>query len=142
MSKYFYTFVLYYNIQLIYMYLIPSKPIEGRIIYIAKSFRTRRGSSTTKNVRRLGTLDEIRQREGVSDAWAWAKSQVVLENAMDKENRRRVCVEFCPDRVLAMGERRSFNVGYLVLDKIYHELGLRKICEGMERRGRFGSLTL
>ena len=119
------------------MYLIPSKPIEGRIIYIAKSFRTRRGSSTTRNVRRLGTLDEIRQREGVSDAWAWAKSQVVLENAMDKENRRRVCVEFCPDRVLAMGERRSFNVGYLVLDKIYHELGLRKICEGMERRGRF-----
>lgn len=119
------------------MYLIPSKPIEGKIIYIAKSFRNKRGSSTTKNVRRLGTLEEIRQREGVSDAWAWAKSQVALENAMDKENRRKVSVDFCPDRVLVMDEQRSFNVGYLVLDKIYHELGMRKICEGMERRGQF-----
>ena len=119
------------------MYLIPSKPIEGKIIYIAKSFRNQRGSSTTKNVRRLGTLEEIRQREGVSDAWAWAKSQVALENAMDRESRRRVNVSFSPDRVLPMEERRSFNIGYLVLDKIYHEMGVRNICEGMERRGQF-----
>ena len=119
------------------MYLIPSKPIEGKIIYIAKSFRDERGNSTTKNVRRLGTLEEIRQREGVADAWAWAKSQMELENAMDKENRRKVNIAFCPDKMLTKGAQRTFNVGYLVLDKIYHELGLRKICEGMERRGQF-----
>ena len=34
------------------MKLIPSKPIEDKIIYIAKSLRNKRGSSTTKNVRR------------------------------------------------------------------------------------------
>ena len=110
------------------MYLIPSKPIEGKIIYIAKSFRNKRGSSTTKNVRRLGTLEEIRQREGVSDAWAWAKSQVALENAMDKENRRKVSVDFCPDRVLVMDEQRSFNVGFLFLQKILqNRLFFRKV---------------
>lgn len=119
------------------MYLIPSKPAEGKIIYIAKSYRTDSGSSTTKNVRRLGTLDEIRQREGVSDAWAWAKSQVELENTMEKEGRRKVRVEFRPDKVITKDEQRSFNLGHLVLDKVYHELGIHRICDGMERRGQF-----
>ncbi len=94
MSILFCTFVLYCNRLIEAMYLIPSKPIEGKIIYIAKSFRTPKGSSTTRNVRRLGTLEEIRRREGVSDAWAWVKAQVVLENTREKERlqaRHRDC---------------------------------------------------
>lgn len=118
------------------MYLIPNSPTEGKIIYIAKSFRTKSGSSSTKNVRRLGTLAEIREREGVADAWAWAKAQVELENAHEKENRRKVVVTYCPDKVIARDEARCFNVGYLVLDKLYHDLGIDLICEGMERRSR------
>lgn len=122
---------------MIIMYLIPSKPVEGKIIYIAKSFRTKSGSSTTKNVRRLGTLAEIREREGVADPWAWAKSQVELANTEDKENRRRVTVSFSPDKVVTKDELRSFNVGYLTLNKLYYELGIDKICGGIERRSKF-----
>ena len=118
------------------MYLIPSKPLEGKIIYIAKSYRTKSGSSTTKNVKRLGTLDEIRDREGVADAWAWAKSQVELANTEEKEGRRKVTVSFNPDKVLEKGEQRSFNIGYLILNRLYHELGIDKICDGMERISR------
>lgn len=58
------------------MYLSANKPIEGKIYYIVKGFRDQNGKATSKNVRRLGTLEEIRQREGVADAWAWAKAQV------------------------------------------------------------------
>lgn len=137
MSNLFRTFVLYCNISFIAMYLIPSKPIEGKIIYIAKSYRTARGNSTTKNVRRLGTLAEIREREGVSDAWAWAKAQVELANTEDKENRRTVSVNFSPDKVIPRDQARSFNIGYLTLNKLYYEMGINKICEGIERRSRF-----
>lgn len=119
------------------MYLIPSKPIEGRIIYIAKSFRTKLGGSSTKNVRRLGTLAEIREREGVADPWAWARSQVELANTEDKENRRKVTVSFSPGKVIGRDEPRSFNVGYLTLNKLYYELGVDKICSGVKRRSRF-----
>lgn len=52
------------------MYLSSSKPVEGKILYIIKGFRNKDGKSTSKNVRRLGTLAEIREREGVADAWA------------------------------------------------------------------------
>jgi transposase len=119
------------------MYLIPSKPTEGKIIYIAKSFRTKTGSTSTKNVRRLGTLEEIRQREGVADAWAWAKSEVEKENSIDAEGRRSVNIRLMPDKLLDMGRQQSFNLGYLILNKIYYELGIDRICEGMTRRGEF-----
>lgn len=119
------------------MYLIPSKPIEGKIIYIAKSFRTKSGRSTTKNVRRLGTMEEIRQREGVADAWCWAKSQVELANTEQRENRRKVSVDFSPNKVITKDELRSFNLGYLTLNKLYYELGIDRICAGIERRHKF-----
>lgn len=119
------------------MYLIPSKPEEDKIIYIAKSYRTNSGKSTTKNVRRLGTLSEIREREGVSDPWAWAKSQVELANTEEKENRRKVTVSFSPDKVIDMDQLRSFNIGYMTLNKLFYELGVDKICAGIERRSEF-----
>lgn len=119
------------------MYLSSSKPIEGKILYIVKGFRDKTGKATSKNVRRLGTLSEIREREGVSDAWAWAKSQVELANVGEKENRRKVTVAFSADKVIKKDELRSFNIGYLTLNKLYYEFGIDKICDGIERRGKF-----
>lgn len=119
------------------MYLSSSKPVEGKILYIVKGFRDKSGKATSKNVRRLGTLSEIREREGVADAWAWAKSQVELANVEEKENRRKVTVAFSADKVINKDEIRSFNIGYLTLNKLYYEFGIDKICDGIERRGRF-----
>lgn len=119
------------------MYLSSTKPVEGKILYIVKGFRDKTGKPTSKNVRRLGTLAEIRERENVSDPWAWAKSQVQLANTEEKENRRKVTVSFNPDKIVAKDEQRSFNIGYLVLNRLYHELGVDRICEGIERRSRF-----
>ena len=133
-------FILYLCTILLYvltdMYLSSNKPVEGKIFYIVKGYRDKNGKATSKNVRRLGTLAEIREREGVSDAFAWAKAQVELENAHEKENRRKVTVTYCPDKVINKDEQRSFNIGYLTLNKLYHELGIDRICDGMERRSR------
>ena len=82
------------------MHLSPSKPQEGKIYYIAKSFRNDRGVSTKKNVRRLGTLAEIREREGVSDAWAWAKSQLETENSNDAMNQRAVTIRLHAGKII------------------------------------------
>lgn len=118
------------------MYLSSNRPVEGKIYYIVKGFRDKTGKSTSKNVRRLGTLDEIRKQEGVDDAWAWVQAQVELENRHEKENRRKVSVSYCPDRLIGKEEQRSFNLGYTVLNKIFYELGIDRICDGMERRSK------
>ncbi len=119
------------------MYLSSSKPVEGKILYIVKGFRDSTGKATSKNVRRLGTLAEIREREQVSDAWAWARSQVWLENEREKDSRRKVTVTLCPEKVIAKDEQRCFNIGYLILNRIYHELGIDRICDGIGRRSKF-----
>ena len=119
------------------MHLSPSRPEEGKIYYIAKSFRNRAGVSTKKNVRRLGTLSEIREREGVADAWAWAQAECERETLMDREQRRSISVRYMPQRRIDKDEARSFNIGYAVLSKLYHELGIDRICAGIERRSRF-----
>lgn len=119
------------------MYLSSSKPVEDKILYIVKGFRDKTGKATSKNVRRLGTLSEIREREGVSDAWAWARSQVELANTEEKENRRKVTVNFSPERRINKDELRSFNIGYLTLNRLYYELGIDRICGGIERRSKF-----
>lgn len=119
------------------MYLSTNKATEGKIIYIVKGFRDKNGKATSKNVRRLGTLAEIREREGVANPWAWAKSQVELANTLEKENRRKVTVSFSPEKVIDKDELRSFNIGYLTLNKLYYELGIDKICDGIERRSKF-----
>lgn len=119
------------------MYLSSKVPIEGKIYYIVKGFRDKNGRSTSRNVRRLGTLAEIREREGVSDAWAWITSQLELENARENEGKRKVNVSFCPDKMIEKDEQRLFNVGYLVLQKLYYELGIGLINEGISRRCGF-----
>ena len=119
------------------MYLSSTKPTEGKIIYIVKGFRDKDGKPTSKNVRRLGTLAEIREREGVSDAWAWARSQLEIENSNDALNRRAVTVKLHADRIIEKDTQRSFNLGYIVLDKLYHDLGIDRICSGIERRCKF-----
>ena len=111
--------------------------MEGKIYYIAKSFRNDRGVSTKKNVRRLGTLAEIREREGVADAWAWAKAECENETLREAEGRRTVTVRCMSDKRIEKGERRSFNIGHLALGKLYHELGIDRICDGIERRSQF-----
>lgn len=119
------------------MHLSPSRPVEGKIYYIAKSFRNDRGISTKKNVRRLGTLAEIREREGVADAWAWAKAECERETLVESEGRRSVTVRCMADRRIHKDEQRSFNIGYLTLSKLYYELGIGRICDGIERRSQF-----
>lgn len=119
------------------MYLSSSKPVEGKILYIVKGFRDATGKATSKNIRRLGTLSEIREREGVTDAWEWAKSQVSLANVEEQENRRKVTVNFSPDKVIDKDKLRKFNIGYLTLNKLYYELGIDKVCSGVTRRSKF-----
>ena len=119
------------------MYLNPNKPAEGKIYYIQKGFRDKNGKATSKIIRKLGTLEEIRQREGVCDAFAWAREQARIETERDKENLRVVMIKKYPDKLLNKDETNNFNIGYLTLNKIYHEMGLDKICAGIERQHDF-----
>lgn len=114
------------------MHLSPAKPQEGKIYYIAKSFRNERGISTKKNMFRLGTLDEIRRREGVSDAWQWAQEELARRNEEERIGRQKLKIELSPSKRINTGECVKYSGGDLMLIPFYNALGLPQICKEIQ----------
>ena len=102
--------------------------------YVQKSFRTETGKCSTKNIERLGTIDDLRKRFGDKDPIGEAKKYVAGLTAAEKESNKKVIVEYSPTAFIQKNEQRSYNGGYLFLQKIYHELGLDYICKKLEKK--------
>lgn len=118
------------------MHLSPAQPKEGTIYYIAKSFRNERGTSTKKNMFRLGTLAEIREREGVSDPWQWAQEELARRNEEERLGKRTVKIELSPTKRINAGEQVSYTGGDLMLIPLYNALGLPQICRNVQKGSR------
>ena len=105
--------------------------------YVQKSFRTETGKCSTKNIERLGTIDDLRKRFGDKDPIGEAKKYVAELTAAEKESNKKVIVEYSPTDFIQKNEQRSYNGGYLFLQKIYHELGLDYICKKLEKKHKY-----
>jgi hypothetical protein len=104
------------------------------IYYVQKSYRKEDGKVATKNVERLGTLAELKSRFGETDPIGEAKKYIADLTAAEKEANKKVLVEYSPTTLIEKGEQRSYNGGYLFLQKIYYELGLDYICKKIEKK--------
>lgn len=106
------------------------------VYYVQKSYRKEDGRPATKNVERLGTINELKKRFGDEDPIEEAKKYIARLTEEEREARRKVVVEYSPTAMLKKGEQRSYNGGYLFLQKIYYELGLDYICRKIEKKHR------
>jgi len=91
----------------------------------------------TKTVEKLGTETELRERLNGADPYEWAKEYIRKLNEEEKEQTRKILVPFEQSKIISKDEQRSFNGGYLFLQKIYHELGIHKICKEISKRRKF-----
>lgn len=103
-------------------------------LYAIKSFRKEDGRCTTKVVEKFGTVEELREKLGGEDPIEWARARVAEMTAAEKEENQNVVVEYKPKAYIQKGERRSYNGGYLFLQKIYYELGLDYICKKIAKK--------
>lgn len=94
------------------------------------------GRNTTVMVEKLGNETFIKETYGVDDAEAWARNYVAELNkkAADEEP---VNISFSPSSSVPLDEERSFNAGYLFLQKLFYDLGLSSICTMIKRRHKF-----
>lgn len=116
-----------------------SKSKNAEQVYITKAYRDENGKSTSKIFKKLGSMASLlpehdNDREKVI---AWAKEQARIYTEAEKNNTLKVPVEFSQGKQISFGERMSFNAGYLFLQKIYHEMGLKKICQDISKRHHF-----
>lgn len=118
------------------MKLTISRSKNAESYYVQKSYRTDSGKSSTRTVERLGTIEEVRARFGEENTMEAVKAYIRELTKADKEQGRDVLVKLSQGKMIRKGERRCFNGGYLFLQKVYHELGLDRICRRLERRRR------
>jgi len=101
-----------------------------KTVYIDKKERT-------ITVEKLGTEAELREKLNGADPYEWAKEYIRKLNEKEKEQTRKILVPFEQSKIIPKDEQRSFNGGYLFLQKIYHDLGLHKICKEISQKYKF-----
>ena len=116
------------------MKLTISKSKNATLYYVQKSYRTDSGKSSTRTVERLGTIEEVKSRFGEENTLEAVKKYIKELTAADKELRRDVTIKLSQDKIISKNEQRCYNGGYLFLQKVYHELGLDKICKKIEKK--------
>lgn len=82
---------------------------------------------------RLGTLAEIREREGVTDPWLWAQQELSRRNEEERLGRQALKIELSPTKRIKAGEQTRYSGGDLMLIPLYNALGLPQICRELQK---------
>ena len=118
-----------------------SKSKNAESFYIKQSYIDANGKSTSRTIRKLGTLQELLKEHGPTrdDVMAWAREQARIETEKYEQEKENHClpVMFHPNRKIPYGERRKFDGGYLFLQSVYHELRLPSICRKIRGKHHF-----
>lgn len=118
-----------------------SKSKNAESFYITKSYINNKGKSTSKIIRKLGTLEELSRKLGTDrdGVMAWAKEQADIETLRYKEEEesKTVLIPFHSDRQLVYGKQVFYKGGYLFLQSVYYGLKLDHVCRKIRSRHKF-----
>ena len=123
------------------MRVTTSKSKNSESFYITQSYTSAQGKSTSKTVRKLGTLAELSKRlntdrEGVM---AWANEQARLETMKYKSEKEDaiVMVPVHSNKLMDCHKQKLFTGGYLFLQSVYYGLKMDSICRKIKSRYKF-----
>lgn len=95
------------------------------------------GKHSSRIREKLGTVAELEKTLDGRDPFEWAREQIDELNRKEKEAKEQnpdILIKYSPSKLIPKDEQRSFNGGYLFLQRIYHVLGLDKISEKIKDR--------
>ena len=120
------------------MNLIISKSKNSKSLYIQKSFR-KNGKSTSKVVKKLGTMEELLPKHNNSEdeVIAWGKKIAKKMTEEEKRDKDIVLISLSQSKLLEPMKQTSYNGGYLFLQDIFHSLKLDKICRNIQDEYKF-----
>lgn len=121
------------------MYVNVTGSACNKDVYIYQSYRKENGKTSSRIYRKLGKLNDlIAKFDGDKDAMmAWAKEEAAKDTALYKQQNEKISVGFSPTARIPMDEERSFNAGYLFLQKLCSELRIDNICRNIRKRHNF-----
>ena len=121
------------------MYICITGSKNNKDVYIKQSYRKESGKTSSRIYRKLGKFNDLLARfDGDKDKMmAWAKEEAAKDTAAYNKQKEKVSVQFSPAARIPLDEERSFNAGYLFLQKLCSELRIDNICRNIRNRHRF-----
>ena len=112
------------------------RTINGYSYYsIIKDYTNIKGKRTTKIFEKLGNQTQVEERFGKDDTINKIKEYINELNNEDKDELLKR--EYNPNKRIAPGVKRQFNVGYLFLKKLYNQLKINNICDSIQDKYQF-----
>lgn len=112
------------------------RTINGYSYYsIIKDYTNIKGKRTTKIFEKLGNQKQVEERFGKDDTINKIKEYINELNNEDKDELLKR--EYNPNKRIALGVKRQFNVGYLFLKKLYNQLKINDICDSIQDKYQF-----
>jgi transposase len=118
------------------MRLKVSRSKNAASFYVTKTVYIDKKEKTI-TVEKLGTEDELRKKLNGQDPYVWAKDYIDKLNKKEQEENRQVIIKREQSKLITKNEQRSFNGGYLFLQKLYHQLKLNQICNDIAAKHKF-----
>lgn len=112
-----------------------SKSKNATLFYIIKDY-TKNGKRSTKIVKRIGNLEDVKIMAGNQDYKIWLK-QYVKEYNEKHGKSETIIIKKNNKKLIPMNNKISFNVGYLFLKSIYNDLKIENICNKIQDKYKF-----
>ena len=102
---------------------------------IIKDYTNMNGKRTTKIFEKLGNQEQVEKKFGKTDTINKIKEYI---DELNNENKEELLKrEYNPNKRIAPGIKRQFNVGYLFLQKLYNQLKINEICKSIQDKYQF-----
>ena len=107
---------------------------NNKSVYIMESFRKEDGRTSSRVFRKLGKLDALLEEfNGDKEKMMeWAKAEAIKDTEIHSKKSSMVTVSLSQSAYIPLNEERSFNVGYLFLQKLCSELRMDNICRNIK----------
>ena len=116
-----------------------SKSKSAEQLYITKAYRNENGKSTSRIVAKLGSMETLLPQHDFNreKVLAWAKQQAQIYTAAEKKEELKLSLELSENKQLSLGEVNLFGGGYLFLQTIFYQLGMKDICTQISQKYHF-----
>ena len=112
-----------------------SKSKNSTLFYIIKDY-TKNGKRSTKVVKRIGNLEDVKIMAGNQDYNEWLKDYVKKYNE-EHSHSETILIKKNNKKIISKDTNFTFNVGYLFLEKLYNQLNIKNICDTIQDKYQF-----
>lgn len=120
---------------ILYLNIVKSK--NSISLYIAETIYVD-GKKSTKIIEKLGTIPELQLKLGDGvDPIVWGKLRAKELTHLANEGTKAINLSLSTSKRIPINKKREFNVGYLFLQQIYHQLSLPDIIDTISSKYKF-----